>query len=321
MMDVNEPMEARKMVKRANGLLLITLLAYMGISFGIGFLSVLFGRQLPFLNSTMFQLLIGQAALIIPSLVYLKRNRLKIREFLHIKMLHPVTLLLLLIFTGASYPIISLCNYLSLQVSENVIGNTMGDLLAGYPLWVCVLVIALVPCVIEEFIFRGTLYYSYKRSGLLKAGFCSAILFGFFHMNLNQMSYAVVMGLLFFVLNEATGSILSSMIVHFLINGTSVISSGIYYKQNGNLDTAAAQGDMSMSIVILVLAIMSLFSLVILALVLWAMACLEKRTEKIKEMFTKKDNEKCKIISPTLVLSLLICGLMMLMTQIAMMQG
>lgn len=321
MMDIKEPMEARKMVKRANGLLLITLLAYMGTSFGIGLLSFLFGRQLPFLNNTVFQLLAGQAALLIPSFVYLKWNRLKIREFLHIKMLHPVTLLLLPVFTGASYPIISLCNYLSLQVSENVIGDTMGDLLAGLPLWGCVLVIAFVPCVIEELIFRGTLYYSYKRSGLLKAGICSAILFGFFHMNLNQMSYAIVMGLLFVALNEATGSILSSMIVHFLINGTSMITSWIYYKQNGNLDTAAAQSDMSATVVILVLAIMSLFSLVILALVLWAMASLEKRTERIKEMFTNKDNEKCKIISPTLVLALLICGVMMIMTQIAMMQG
>lgn len=319
MLDETQVIDNRKLVKNANGLLFATLLTYMASSFVIQFLGSYFGEQLPLLGNTMFQLLLGQAMLLLPSLIYVKKNQLKIKQFLHFKMLHPVTFLLLFVFTGASYPIVSLCNYLSLLVSENTIGSTVEELLVGYPLWVCVLVIAFIPCFVEEFIFRGTLYYSYKRSGVIKAGICTAVLFGFFHMNINQMSYAVVMGLLFFVLNEATGSVLSSMIVHFLINGNSVITSAVYYKQHGNLDTEATQSQVSVHVMILVLTIMSLFSLVILGFTLWGIVCLEKRKEIIKEMFTNKNKEKCKIFSPTLVFSLLICIAMMTVNQIAMM--
>lgn len=319
MIEEQQSIDNRTMVKGANNLLFITLLVYMGASFAIEFLSIYFGEQLPFLRDTMFQLLMGQGMLLLPSLIYLKKKHLKIGRFLHFKGLHPVTFLLVLVFTGASYPIISLCNYLSLLVSENAIGGTVENLLAGYPLWACVLVIAFVPCFVEEFIFRGTLYYSYKRSGIIKAGFCTAILFGFFHMNINQMSYAVVMGLLFFVLNEATGSILSSMLVHFLINASSVVSSAAYYKQHGNLNTEVAQNQLSVPVTIIVLAIMSLFSLVILGFTLWGMVCLEKRKEVIIETFTNKNKEKCRVLSPTLVFALAICIAIMTLNQIAMM--
>ena len=158
MLGEQQLMDNRTMVKKANTLLFITLLVYMGSSFFIEMLGILLGTRLAFLNNTMFRLLIGQGMLIIPSLVYLKKNHLKISQFIHFKGMHPVTFLLLFVFTGASYPIISLCNYLSLLVSENAIGGTIEDLLAGYPVWVCVLVIAFIPCFVEEFIFRGTLY-------------------------------------------------------------------------------------------------------------------------------------------------------------------
>lgn len=39
------------------------------------------------------------------------------------------------------------------------------------------------------------------------------------HMNFNQMAYAVVIGLIFGFVVEATGSIIPTMIMHFLING------------------------------------------------------------------------------------------------------
>lgn len=310
----------RTMVRKANNVLFITLLAYLGGSLICEVLSVFLGKQFPFLRDTMFQLLAMQGILLLPSVIYLKKNQLKIGQFLHFKGMHPVTYLLLFVFTGASYPIISLCNYLSLLVSKNTIGSAVEDLLSGYPVWVCVLAVAFVPCFVEEFIFRGSLYYSYKRAGIIKAGVCTAVLFGFFHMNINQMSYAVVMGLLFFLLNEATGSILSSMIVHFLINGFSVVSSGIYYRQHGNLDTEVAQSQVSVPVMIIVLTIMSLFSLVILGFILWGIVCLEKRKDIIKETFTSKTKEKCKIISATLVVALVICIAIMTLNQIAMMQ-
>lgn len=310
----------RPIVKRANMLLLVTLLSYIGASYIYSILVQFLGDVIPFLNSTMCSILVSQLSLIIPSLVYLKIGNYKIKEFLHIKMLHPVTILLLIIFSYACYPIISLCSYLSLQVSENVVGDTMTGLFTEYPIWVCVLVIALLPCVVEEFLFRGALYYSYKHAGVVKACVCTAILFGFFHMNLNQVSYALVLGLIMAILNEATGSILSSMIVHFIINGTSVIASSVLFSKGGTLETDTS-ATISTSLMIISLVIMSLFSLVILGLILWAMVYLEKRPKVIKEMWQNRKENRCAIMSPSLAIALIICIVMMILTQIVIMQS
>ena len=46
--------------------------------------------------------------------------------------------------------------------------------------------------------------------------------------NLNQFCYATVMGIVFALLIEATGSILSTMLIHFAINGFSVVMMYLY---------------------------------------------------------------------------------------------
>ena len=179
----------------ANRFLLITLLCYMGSSFVLQLLANLLGGKIPFLRDTLFLLLAGQIALVVPAIVFFVKNKINVTEFLRIKRMHPITWILIIVFSYASYPIISLCNYLSLQVSENVIDGTMQDILEKYPIAICVIAVALIPCMVEETIFRGVMYQSYKRAGFFKALFMTAILFGFFHMNINQMSYAIVIGL------------------------------------------------------------------------------------------------------------------------------
>ena len=223
------------------------------------------------------------------------------------------TLLLVIIFTYASYPIISLCNYVSLFFTQNVIDNTMEELLGQYPTIVCVIAVALVPCVVEEIIFRGVLYSTYKQCGVGKAAIFTAILFGLFHMNLNQMSYAVVMGIVLVMLNEITGSILSSMLMHFLINATSIISASAYYRQYGTLQSESQSGDFS---VLQQLIILSVGSLIIMALLLWAMAKLQGRIEKIKELQLKTKKQE-KIFSVPLIVVIAICIVIVTMSQLS----
>lgn len=81
----------------------------------------------------------------------------------------------------------------------------------------------ILPCVIEELAYRGVMFGSFHEAGRLKAILMSGILFGLMHMNFNQMAYAVVIGLIFGFVVEATGSIIPTMIMHFLINGFSVV--------------------------------------------------------------------------------------------------
>ena len=116
MLDETQVIDNRKLVKNANGLLFATLLTYMASSFVIQFLGSYFGEQLPLLGNTMFQLLLGQAMLLLPSLIYVKKNQLKIKQFLHFKMLHPVTFLLLFVHISVRTKLISF-SYLQVTFS------------------------------------------------------------------------------------------------------------------------------------------------------------------------------------------------------------
>ena len=50
----------------------------------------------------------------------------------------------------------------------------------------------------------------------------SGLVFGLFHLNINQFCYAFVIGVVFAFLVEATGSIWSSVLAHFAINTYSI---------------------------------------------------------------------------------------------------
>lgn len=305
----------RTLAVKANNLLLTTLLCYIGASFLLQLFASLWGEKLPFLEDSMFLLLAGQIALLAPSIVYFVKNKINIVEFLRIKMLKPLTWILIIVFAYVSYPIISLCNYLSLRVSENLIDTTVENILENYPLILCVIAVALIPCIVEETIFRGVMYNSYKKTGFIKALIMTALLFGMFHMNINQMSYAIVIGLLFVCLNEATGSILSSIFMHFIINGTSIIASAVVYKQKGTLEVKAAESVAADGNILKYLLVASAFCVVILALLLIGITKIEQRENAIASLKQSLKGEG-SICSPALIVVLVICVVFICLSQV-----
>jgi hypothetical protein len=91
------------------------------------------------------------------------------------------------------------------------------------PYIVSLSLLALVPAIVEETTFRGVLLGGFHRDSNPWPGILfSALCFGAMHMNFNQMAYAFVLGVCMGIVLEASGSILSTMLVHFLYNGTSV---------------------------------------------------------------------------------------------------
>lgn len=302
----------RGWIRKVNTLLLITLIVYLGYSLMISAILATKDGKVSIFGNTMFQLVSSQIALLLPSVCFFLKYKVPVMEYLHIKPLRIATLLLIVVFTYVSYPLISLCNYVSLYFTENVIDNTMEELLQQYPTIICVIAVAFIPCIVEEIIFRGVLYRAYKQCGIGIAVVFTALLFGLFHMNLNQMSYAVVMGIVLVTLNEVTGSMLGSMLMHFLINATSILSASAYYKQYGNIQAQSEKqsGDV---VVLQQLIILSIVSLFIMAFLLWAMAKLQKR--KVKQLqFINEKNEK--IFSVPLLVVFIICIVILTMSQL-----
>lgn len=208
--------------KSVNRLFLIVVVVYIGVSLGFSLLTSLVPilAKLPIYVS----LLLSQALIFVPCFIYCKWKRLKIREFIPYRKINFVTVILVVICTYLMYPLIIVLNAISMLFSTSGTANVM-ELMQGQNFILSTLFMALLPACVEEFMFRGVLFQTYRKSKMLPAIFLSAFLFGCMHMNLNQFMYAFALGVYLAFLVEATGSIFSSMIAHFTLNFTSVVLS------------------------------------------------------------------------------------------------
>lgn len=161
--------------------------------------------------------------MVLPCVVYLFWQGRPLRESIGINPLTWKQWLLLLPLAVCMDKIAEFVNVISQLFSTNIVGGHMAELLLHYPMPVVLFVVAGMPMLCEELIYRGVLYQGYRRTSVFLAIVLSAFLFGLMHMNLNQFSYAVVLGVMFCLINEAAGSILPSLVMHFYINGRSVV--------------------------------------------------------------------------------------------------
>lgn len=135
----------------------------------------------------------------------------------------------------------------------------------------------------------------------------TAVLFGLFHMNLNQMVYATVLGIAFGLLREATGNIWAGIIGHISINSYSVF---LYYLQS-NLsaeELAGAESVLTQDALVVTIGVYLIIALIATALavcVLAAIAKLENGENHLRQVFTKK--EKGRIWSVPLWLGIMVC--------------
>ncbi len=175
------------------------------------------------IKSELSSLVLTQVIIVTPAIVYLlicRSNPLKALRFKRIKVSN---VFLLILFTYLITPVISLVNAISLIFSKNEIIDSVSGITEKNGLLIGLLSAAVIPAIFEEAVFRGVLYNEYHKVNKRVAIFLSALLFGLLHQNLNQFMYAFVIGIIFALVIEATDSIVSTMIIHFFINGTSVV--------------------------------------------------------------------------------------------------
>lgn len=210
--------------KNVNRLFLAVVVIYIGVSFGFGFLTAIIPAlsELPMYVS----LLLSQSLIFVPCFVYCRWKHIKIREFIPYRKIGIITIILVVICTYLMYPLIIVLNAVSMLFSNSGTASVMG-LMQEQNFFLSTLFMAVLPACVEEFMFRGVLFQTYRKSKMLPAIFLSAFLFGCMHMNLNQFVYAFALGVYLAFLVEATGSIFSSMLAHFTLNFTSVVMTSL----------------------------------------------------------------------------------------------
>ena len=119
-------------------------------------------------------------------------------------------------------PLVLLINVISSVFATNYLNSSTTEI-SQYPFIIQLLLMAFLPTIAEEFVFRGLFYHSYRKNGILGAAILSGVIFGAIHLNINQFCYACVMGMVFALMVEITGSMFSSMLAHFAVNSYSII--------------------------------------------------------------------------------------------------
>ena len=167
-------------------------------------------------------LIIRQCILLIPALIYvlvMKIDIIKCIPYRKIKLSDAVSSLLI---GYCLVPLVLLINVISSVFATNYLNSSTTEI-SQYPFIIQLLLMAFLPTIAEEFVFRGLFYHSYRKNGILGAAILSGVIFGAIHLNINQFCYACVMGMVFALMVEITGSMFSSMLAHFAVNSYSII--------------------------------------------------------------------------------------------------
>lgn len=220
-----------KNVTKANALFAFTVVFYL--------LCVHIIRLIPYsVLGVNARMVLPELVLIIPAILYVSLMKPAGLDGMTFELPSGKNIIRIIIMTFCVMPFISLINNISTIFVKNEVSETLAMLLPN-KLWVSVIIMALVPAVCEEYIFRGLIFNGYRKRNPFRAMLMSSFLFGLIHMNINQFLYAFVMGILFCMLVYATGSILPSMIAHFIFNAYNVIS---FYQMADILSELEAAG-------------------------------------------------------------------------------
>lgn len=200
--------------KKANGLFLTMTVCIICF--------YLFGKGIVTGLPVSIRLISSEIVYLIPVLLCLLIGRDSIGKLIPHRAPRISTLLMTILFVLLLEPLMTCLNVITMLFSTNYVLEIRSDLsIISVPLQL--ICIAVVPAVLEEFMFRGVFAGYYREKGILTAALLSGLVFGLFHLNFNQFGYAFALGVAFALLLEGTGSIFYGMFAHFLINGFSVI--------------------------------------------------------------------------------------------------
>lgn len=158
---------------------------------------------------------------IVPAIIYVLVTKCNIKETFKFKKLPLKDTILVILLGFICIPIMNFFGLLSGFFFENNIGNFISSI-SNTPYLILLAIIAVMPAITEEITLRGVVLSGYDRKGRFKAALVVGLFFGIFHLDAQQFLYAAVLGFILAYVVRVTGSIYSSMIMHFIINGTSI---------------------------------------------------------------------------------------------------
>ncbi|MBR1883744.1 MAG: CPBP family intramembrane metalloprotease [Clostridia bacterium] len=146
-----------------------------------------------------------------------------------------------------------------------------------------VVYIALLPAIFEELLFRKAIFGVLKKYGIKLAIIISSVAFGLMHQNFSQGIFACLVGVVFCIIDDKAGTILPSMILHFINNCVAAVQVIMMNKM----------GEEAENIFDVIGIIFNVWAVISLVVVILQVIKNRKNKESIEKM--KVSNEKEKI--------------------------
>ena len=173
--------------------------------------------------------------------------------------------------------------------------------------WLSFLSVVIVAPICEELMFRGLIYQGLRGLGVWKAAVLSALMFALLHLNINQFAYAFVLGIILSLCVEITGSLYSSMILHFLINSRSVALLSSEDMVNSMLTQSSTQPVITAGEYLAGAAVYTPVVILCIAGIWWSLKRLARSCGR-EDLFdmTADENGKEKIATPALLAGIIL---------------
>ena len=291
-----------KRKEEVNLVFLLTVAVYLAASFVISMLP-----SLPFVPL----ILTSQLAILCVPFVYAVR-RGNVKEEIIGKGLSFGNIILLVMFTLCIEPLLTLINGVSQCFFKTPTTDMITEEATKKPFIVMFLLVALLPAICEEFVYRGVFFRGYEKIGVVPGAILSGFLFGVLHGNLNQFTYAFVMGAIFALAVYATGSLWAGTVMHLTVNGLSTV---LLY-----LLTEETSEALTLPVVFQTFAVPALFGSVLAWFLFRAIANNCGTWENLRAQFHKKGKLKTFLgmFTVPLTAGVLLMVLLMILAEIAM---
>lgn len=301
--------------KKVNWLFLTTLLVEAAV---MAFMYLCSDISLGIIES----LLLSQLIVLVPAVLFLFGTRTDPGRLIAHNRPKFTTTLLVVVFTFLCMPAIIAVNAFSMLFVDNEVAGLQSYMLS-VPWWQILLMVGIIGPVSEEFVFRGVIYHGYKTSQRFAGSMLlSALLFGLTHLNFNQMSYAVLVGIVSVLLLEGSGSIFYSMLFHICINTTNVVqmlvqkAQGTIMSQEESMayieQTMQMPYKQALAVSVSVYAVIAAGAAALAGCLLYLIVKKENRVQHMQQLLHGNTGEKrTKLISVPLVISVVLCLLYM----------
>ena len=139
------------------------------------------------------------------------------------KKVEPIKVVQLSAITVCGIPIALFLNYFA-GILSNAGADSAEDV-NTYPLILSLVVFAIVPAIVEEFVFRGVILGAYSKVDVKAGIVISSLFFALLHFSFGSVLYGFFFGLFFAVVRLSTGNLVYTIIMHCLFNTINVLMS------------------------------------------------------------------------------------------------